>query len=315
MTTQQMSPPLHAHYGALRLWVLALLAVAAGVIVAGFWNFHLVDGFGRDVVAGGTIGDTSLLAGSFAERGLGFGFLFAAVAGVAATFTACNCVVFAMLPGLACSPAERRGRAESPWWALGIFVTGVVLVSAVYGAYIGALGADGVATLNERGARLARAQLVFTAIGVVMLLWGVAEAGLLERLARRLPGGTRAALGSAAAKAGALGVLVGLFSVGRPFPVFREFLSYAASAENPIYGAAVMVTQGLGQILLMIALFALIIWLWAPRLQGWALSRPHQPRLVGAFALLAGGAFFVFYWGLAFAFDVGRWGFKLGWYG
>ncbi|MEX2531895.1 MAG: hypothetical protein WD960_14095 [Gemmatimonadota bacterium] len=315
MATHASAPPLHAHYGALRLWGLALLAVAAGVIIAGFWNFHLVDGFGRDVVAGRTIGDTRALAGSFAERGLGFGFLFAAVAGVAATFTACNCVVFAMLPGLACSPGEQRGRAESPWWALGIFVTGVVLVSAAYGAYIGGLGPDGVAALNARGARLAQAQMVFTAIGAVMLLWGVAEAGLLDRIARRLPSGARGALGSAAVKAGALGVLVGLFAVGRPFPVFREFLSYAASAENPLYGAAVMITQGLGQIVVMIALFALIVWLWAPRLQAWALSRPHQPRLLGAFALLAGGAFFVFYWGLAFAFDIGRWGFKLGWYG
>src|SRR3546814_17745329 len=47
--------------------------------------------------------DTESLAGSYSERGAGFGFVFAIIAGLAATFTACNCVVFAMLPGLACA--------------------------------------------------------------------------------------------------------------------------------------------------------------------------------------------------------------------
>ena len=39
-----------------------------------------------------------------------------------------------------------------------------------------------------------------------------------------------------------------------------------------------------------------------------------QPALVAAFALVAGGAYFVFYWGIARAWPVGQWGFKLGWY-
>jgi hypothetical protein len=36
---------------------------------------------------------------------------------------------------------------------------------------------------------------------------------------------------------------------------------------------------------------------------------------VSGFAFLTGGAYFVFYWGLAFAFDIGNWGFKIGIYG
>jgi hypothetical protein len=43
--------------------------------------------------------------------------------------------------------------------------------------------------------------------------------------------------------------------------------------------------------------------------------RPAQPALVSAVALVAGGAYFVFYWGIARAWPwMGRWGFQLGWY-
>src|SRR5690625_451241 len=83
------------------LWDIGIMLL--GVIIAGFWNYHLVDGFGRDFIAGRTIGDTGLLAGSYAENGGGFGFVFAAIAGLAATFTAYNCVAFALITGMDCS--------------------------------------------------------------------------------------------------------------------------------------------------------------------------------------------------------------------
>jgi hypothetical protein len=45
------------------------------------------------------------------------------------------------------------------------------------------------------------------------------------------------------------------------------------------------------------------------------LTAPAQPALVSAFALTAGGAYFLFYWGLSRAWPIlGRWGFQLGWY-
>lgn len=69
------------------------------MLIAGFWNYKLVDGFGREVVAGNTIGNADVLAKTFASNGMLFGVVFAGVASLAATFTACNCVVFAMLPG------------------------------------------------------------------------------------------------------------------------------------------------------------------------------------------------------------------------
>src|SRR5207245_11261249 len=77
-------------------FVRALIAAAAalgGVVVAGFWNYKLVDGFGRGVVAANTIGNPDTLASSFTSNGALFGVVFAAVAGIAVSFTALYCVV------------------------------------------------------------------------------------------------------------------------------------------------------------------------------------------------------------------------------
>lgn len=296
-----------------RLLSYALGAVVLGILIAGFWNYHLVDGFGKEIIAGGTIGDTAELAGSFASHGSVFGILFAAVAGLAATFTACNCVVFAMLPGLACS-TENKGTSVRLTHVVGAFLGGVLAISGLYGLVIGILGPQGVEALNARSVRLTQAQVVFTGLGGIMVVWSLFELGLLERWSQSLPERTRDFFAHPTTKAGLLGTMVGLFAVGRPFPVFRQFLSYAAEASSPLYGAGVMMVQGAGQVLLMILLFALLIWGAGHRLSRWARTNPYQPRLVSGLALLAGGTFFIYYWGLSLTFDIGFWGYKLGWY-
>lgn len=300
-------------YETSRLLVYVAGAVALGVLIAGFWNYHLVDGFGKDVIADGTIGDPADLASSYSSHGSAFGFLFAAVAGLAATFTACNCVVFAMLPGLACS-TEHGGNSVRLTHVAGAFLGGVLAVCGLYGLVIGFLGPSGVETLNSRSVRLAQAQIVFTALGAVMVGWSLLELGLLRRWTRRLSEQTRAFFAHPTTKAGLMGTLVGLFAVGRPFPVFRQFLRYAAEAGSPLYGAGVMMVQGTGQVLLMILLFALLVWAFGRRLGQWARAKPYQPRLVSGLALLVGGTFFIYYWGLSLTFDIGFWGYKLGWY-
>ncbi|UFJ41466.1 hypothetical protein LOK74_02705 [Brevibacillus humidisoli] len=292
----------------------AFFALLLGVLVAGFWNYHLVDGFGREIVAGKLIGDTQALAGTSGENGWGVGFLFAAVAGLAATFTACNCVVFAMLPGLTCS-AEGASQRTHVLRALGIFTAAVVAVNVAYGWYVGSLGPEAIQAYNERSMRLLQAQVTFSMLGLILLAWGIISFGFADRLISRLSMKTRLFFSSTLTRAGLMGILVGFFSVGRPFPVFRDFLTYAASINNPLYGGAAMAIQGLGQIAVMVALFLLLFWLFGKRIARWVSEKPQQMELLSAFALMAGGAYFVYYWGLAFAFDIGRWGFKLQWYG
>jgi hypothetical protein len=300
-------------YDATRLFLYIAGAIVLGVLIAGFWNYHLVDGFGKDVIAGATIGNTAELAGGYSSHGAAFGFLFAAVAGAAATFTACNCVVFALLPGLACS-VEDKGASASPLSVAGWFVAGVLSICGLYGVIVGVLGPSGVEMLNSDAIRLTQAQTVFTSLGVLMLGWSLLELGLARRLTRRLSDTTRSFFARPTTKAGLLGLMVGLFAVGRPYPVFRQFLSYAAEAGSPFYGAGVMMVQGAGQIFLMILLFGLLVWLAGRRLGRWAQEKPYQSRLVSGLALLVGGTFFVYYWGLSLTFDIGFWGYRLGWY-
>ena len=306
------SSGLQGTYSLSRRVTTMALAMAAGLLVAGFWNARLADGFGRNVVAGYTIGDSGVLSGTFAQNGLGFGFLFAAVAGLAATFTACNCVVFAMLPGIA-APGATRSRPPA-LASLGAFTAAVMLVGALYGIFIGLLGPDGIQVFNSRAVRSAQARTIFSAIGLLMVLWGALELGLIDPLRRRVSPETRAFFTQPTTKAGLLGLLVGAFAIGRPFPVMRDFLVYAATSNSPLYGAAVMMVQGLGQIAVMVVLALVLVYGFGEWLTRWVTTRPHQVALITAVALVAGGTFFIYYWGLASAFNIGRWGFRLGWY-
>ena len=307
-------PNLAAAYPLARRLGSLLLATALGVVIAGFWNFRVVDGFGADIVAANTIGDYRGKAGEFAILGATFGFVFAFVAGLAATFTACNCVAFAMIPGLICPPDARAGRAAA-FRALRIMLACVVVVSAIYGAFVGWLGPAGVTAINTRAVRFAQAGIVFSVLGVAMLVWGTIELGLLNRFTRRCSAETRGFFGQPATKAAIMGLMIGAFAIGRPYPVFREFLLYAAQAQSPVYGAAVMALQGIGQVVVMVVAFLLVLWLFGAKLAAWITTRSAQPALISACALVAGGAYFVFYWGIARAWPwMGRWGFQLGWY-
>lgn len=289
----------------------AILAMVLGIVIAGMWNYNVVDGFGKGIVASNLIGDSSKLAGSFAARGTGFGVIFAAVAGLAATFTACNCVVYAMLPGLACSTDKAASRKKA-LDALLIFAVGVVAVGAIYGLYVGTLGADGAKVLNQ--ARLPQAQYTFTILGLAMVIWGALAFGFFHGIVAALPESTRAFFSQPRTHAGIMGVMVGLFAVGRPYPVFRDFLTYAATSHSPLYGALVMSIQGIGQIALMVALFLGMVFIFGNQLSRWVQNKPHQQQLVSTMALFAGGAYFIFYWGLALSLNIGSWGFKLGIY-
>jgi hypothetical protein len=296
-----------------RAWYLCAAALV-GVCVAGFWNFRVVDGFGSDIIAGNTIGGYQGKAAEFAALGAGFGFVFALVAGLAATFTACNCVAFAMIPGLVCARDARSGRVAA-LQSLGVMLCSVIVVSAIYGAFVGWLGPTGVAAINTREVRFAQAGVVFSTLGAAMLVWGTIELGLLDALVRRSSPVTRAFFSQPTIKAAIMGLMIGAFGIGRPYPVFREFLLYAAQLQRPSYGAAVMALQGVGQVLVMVAVFLIVIALFSHKLRSWITSKPHQPALISALALTAGGAYFLFYWGIARIWPVlGRWGFQLGWY-
>jgi hypothetical protein len=115
-------------------------------------------------------------------------------------------------------------------------------------------------------------------------------------------------------RAAIMGLMVGLFAVGRPFPVFRDLLTYVATSSSPLYAAVVMSVQGVGQIALMLVVSLGLVFGLRHQLGRWVTERPSRPALLTATALVAGGAYFTYYWGLAFWLNIGSWGFKLGWY-
>jgi hypothetical protein len=288
-----------------------IVAILIAVLIAGFWNRGISDGFGRDIVAGGTIGNTVELASQYDTRGGGFGFIFAAIAGLAATFTACNCVIFAMMPGMACSTGSG---SASIWKVLGAFTAPVLLVTAIYGLYIGFLGSIGIEHVNAIEVRYAQSFAVFSAVGLAMFFWGLLEMGFLDRIKLGVSQTTRDFFNLITVKATILGTMVGMFTVGRPYPLFRDFMVYAASAKNPLYGAGVMMIQGLGQIAIMVFLLLIVVWLAGHRINAIAVSKPFKFQMISGLALIAGGTYFLFYWGLGRQFGFGRWGYKLGWY-
>jgi cytochrome c biogenesis protein CcdA len=218
-----------------------------------------------------------------------------------------------MIPGLVCARDAGSVRREA-LRSLGVMLLFVVLIDATYGAFVGWLGPAGAAAFNTREIRLAQASVVFTALGTLMVFWGGIELGLLDALVRRCSPITRAFFAQTTTKAALMGAMVGAFAVGRPFPVFREFLLFTAQSRNPAYGAVVMALQGVGQVLVMVTLFLLIVWLFGDRLARW-ISVPLRSATVSGAALIVGGAYFVTYWGIFLAWpSLGRWGFTLGLY-
>jgi hypothetical protein len=207
-------------------------------------------------------------------------------------------------------PDSRHRALVSLAW----FGAGVLAVAIAYGMFIGLLGADGIAAFNGRAIRRAQATTVFTVLGVMMLLWGFLELGFLQRWTRRVPGEVHAFFALPSTKAGLLGLLVGAFMIGRPYPVMRDFLTYAATANSPLYGTAVMAVQGIGQVTVMTLLFLALVYGAGRPLSRWAQRYPERMTLTSGLAMLVGGSFFLFYWGLAFTYGIGRWGFRLGWY-
>lgn len=267
------------------------------------------------MIANHTIGETAQLTGSFQANGFSFGMIFALVAGFAATFTACNCVVYAMIPSLAFP--EKKGSNSTKaaaLWSLFIFILAVILIGAIYGFYVGMLGSKGVQTYNSPVIRLHQAQVVFSLIGIIMLGWGAITFGIFDPAIKKIPISLRETIAKPTTKAGLMGILVGCFAIGRPYPVFRDFLAYAAASNNPFYGALVMSIQGFGQIAFMAILYLLLLALFRNRLGRWANEKPHQAELLSSIAFLAGGAFFLFYWGVGMSLNISNWGFKMGWY-
>lgn len=266
------------------------ISLLAGLAIAILWSAQLADDDIGVNTANGILGHDSLttsIVGGVA------GIIFAFTAGLAGTFTACNVAVFSAVAPLmedAPAAATRVRRALRP---VGWLTAGLVVVAGVYGAIGAAFGTSipqlSNALVGKMPERIVQSMVVFTVIGLIFIYLGLAAASVVPDPLRRLT--ARFAYTPQVV----MGALIGGFLIGLPYPLFYKMFQYAASTHNPFYGALAFILVALGNIVVMALLF---LALSATRFQRWLRANPMRIAKFTAAALLIGGAFTFFYWGV-----------------
>jgi hypothetical protein len=266
---------------------VALLAAAAGVLLAVLWSHELVDSMIGQNVASGLLGHDTRTGGI---TGALPGLLFAFVSGLAGTFTACNIAMVASLGPMAGATTDRSARVRTFLHPVGLLAAGTVTVSAVYG-FVGVLLGDRLPQLSSATAagmpvRLIQASVVFGAVGVALLVIGLGALGITADPFAGRP----------AARVLVLGALIGCFLIGRPYPLFNQLFHWAAANGNPFYGAAAFVAQSLGNVLLVSIVFVLANLATRGGLVRALAASPRRSAVVTGGLLIALAAFTIAYW-------------------
>lgn len=271
------------------------LLVAAGVI-AGFlltvaWSAPFVDQTIGGEVSGALLGDGTKTPAA----GILAGLLFAVVSGLAGSFTACNIAAFSAV-GPLIGEGSGRSRLRAALVPLGQLAAGMLAVAALYGALVGVVGTrmpQFATTPFKPGSvspLLAQAMIVFGVIGVAMLYLSLSTLGLVPdpfaRVSRRFPG----------ARTVFMGVLIGGFLVGRPYPLFRAMFADAANRHDPLFGAFAFALQSAGNIIVLSVLFLLLTLVLGGPFGRWLAARPQRATAITAVGLAVAGAFLVLYW-------------------
>lgn len=276
--------------------VVLVVGLLGGVLLAYLWKASLADddiGFNTaNTVLGHNAHNTPISS-------IASGILFAFVTGVAGSFTACNVAVFGAVGPLLGQADSRRARALETLKPVGWMALGTTAVSAVYGFMVGLFGKHmpQYSTKKTHGLspRALQSMIAFGTVGMVMVVCGIAALGLIRDpmapLARRFPH----------APLVVMGMLIGLFLVGRPYPLFRDMFRHAANTHNPFYGALAFALQSIGNSLVMALLFLLISVGLRGRVQRWLAENPARISILTAVAFLIAGGFNIAYWDLRVA--------------
>jgi hypothetical protein len=290
-TTQRPSAPSGRPLGMHRLRI-ALISLAVGAAIAVLWSAQLVDDdIGVNVVNGllGSDAATTDLSGTIT------GLLFAFVVGMAGTFTACNVAVFAALGPAVRDSNTLSGRIRQACRPLGWLALGALVTAGLYGA-IGASLGNGIPQLSKAmvgsshfPVRLLQSVVVFGLIGLIMLYLGAAALRVVPDPLARLTARW------ASTPQVLMGVLIGGFLIGRPWPLFHAMFAHAAANHDALFGALAFMLVALGNMLLMGVLFLLLS---LSRLPQWLARKPGRALTMTAAGLLIGGSFTFVYWAI-----------------
>jgi len=270
--------------------ILVAASLLAGLAIAILWSAQLSDDDIGVNAANGMLGHDSLTT---AISGSAAGVLFAFTAGLAGSFTACNVAAFSAIAPLMEDASSVAARARLALRPLAWLSAGLVLVAGTYGAIGASLGKSipqlSAAKVGSMPERILQSVIAFSVIGLIFIYLGLAAAGYvpdpLARITARF----------AHAPQFVMGALIGGFLIGRPYPLFDEMFRYAASTHNAFYGALTFILISIGNIVIMALLF---LALSMSRFQQWLRAEPGRIAKFTASALLIGGAFTFFYWGV-----------------
>ncbi|GGS36688.1 MULTISPECIES: hypothetical protein [Actinokineospora] len=269
------------------------LSALAGFLLTVVWSARFVDHTIGANVANTLLGHD---AAATPIAGIGSGIAFAFVTGIAGTFTACNIAAFGAVAPMLTDSSTRWSRFRATLRPVGWLAVGMVAISAPYGALVGIIGTSmpqfdtAQPAPGELSARSIQSMIVFGVIGLIMIYIGLAAAGKVRdpfaRIAARFPNAPMVFMG----------VLVGGFLIGRPYPLFRQMFRDAAEAHDPLYGAAAFVLQSLGNVVIMALIFLILAYGTGGRLQRWLAADPRRLAVLTVSALIIAGVFTVMYW-------------------
>jgi hypothetical protein len=271
--------------------VVVLVSLLGGIFVAYAWSAKLADdqiGFNSaDAMLGHSATGTPI-------GGLLSGVLFAFITGLAGSFTACNIVCFGAVGPLLGQTRTATGRMRQTLRPLGWMATGMIPVSAAYGALVGIVGTRmpqfAASSGHGLSPRAIQSMTAFGLVGAVMIVLGLASAGVIKDplgpISRRFPNAPLILMGA----------LIGGFLIGRPYPLFHAMFVYAANRHNPLFGALAFSLQSIGNIIVMSLVFLILAVVFGGPVGRWLAAKPSRISVLTAAAFIVAGAFSVTYW-------------------
>lgn len=276
-------------------WRIAAYSASVGIVLSVVWSFHFVDSVIGDNIASALMGED---AKGLTISSAGAGAVFAFVSGLGGTFTACNAAAASAIAPMSEAGKGGRGRPaggremlQVVWRPVAWLTLGMTVVSGVYG-FLGVVFSDYLPQLSTEilssgmPVRLLQASIVFGIIGIAFTWLGLASLGIVPDMFADRP----------VARVAVIGGLIGGFLVGRPFPLFNKLFLWTAEQGSPLLGAAVFILQSLGNVVIMVALYAVMAFAARGVALRWLTSSASKSRAVSGALLVALGVFTVVYW-------------------
>lgn len=203
----------------------------------------------------------------------------------------------------------QEAKTRTGWLvSAGLFTLGNVIVAALIGALVGATGGAIVQAFTSRQTVLAVSAVVYSAVGLFALAYGLLEFGFIKLPVPALHGSVPGFVQrlSYYPRSFSLGLVVGGgFTVGCPFPTYHIILSWIAATGSLPLGAAVLGLYGVGRAF---PVFVVGLMLFAgikpAALTRWIREHGALVHQINGLGLTLFAAFMLSYWGLLLSLRV-----------